>query len=109
MPAVPDELRQRLRKHGQEHALAWWDELSEEQARSLLDQLNALDLDHLAQLYARRDHSFAVPASSEIQPVPVIRLDANAGPARQAGEEALRRGEVAVLVVAGGQGTRLGF
>jgi UDP-N-acetylglucosamine/UDP-N-acetylgalactosamine diphosphorylase len=39
----------------------------------------------------------------------VTRLDEGAGPARQRGEEALRLGEVAVLLVAGGQGSRLGF
>src|SRR5262249_6174489 len=40
---------------------------------------------------------------------PSVRLDPDDAQLRSAGEEALRRGEVAVLVVAGGQGSRLGF
>jgi UDP-N-acetylglucosamine/UDP-N-acetylgalactosamine diphosphorylase len=109
MIAVPDDLRPRLWAHGQEHVLAGWDRLSDEERHGLLDQLRGLDLKQLRELYARRDHSFAVPPPERIQPVPVIRPDADAAEARRLGEEALRRGEVAVLLVAGGQGSRLGF
>jgi UDP-N-acetylglucosamine/UDP-N-acetylgalactosamine diphosphorylase len=108
---VPDELLQRLRRHGQEHVLAWWDELNEEQADAFHRQLAELDLEHLADLYAQRDRPFPLPRPEDIEPVPVITLedDEGADAARTLGEVALRRGEVAVLVVAGGQGTRLGF
>jgi len=109
MIAVPDDLRQRLQKYGQEHVLAGWDRLSDEERRGLFDQLRRLDLRQLRELYARRDHSFAVPPPERIRPVPVIPADADAAEARRQGEEALRRGEVAVLLVAGGQGSRLGF
>jgi UDP-N-acetylglucosamine/UDP-N-acetylgalactosamine diphosphorylase len=109
MTAVPDDLRQRLQTHGQEHVLAGWDRLSDEERRGLFDQLRRLDLRQLRELYARRDHSFAVPPPERIRPVPVIPADADAAEARRQGEEALRRGEVAVLLVAGGQGSRLGF
>lgn len=110
MLTVPDDLRQHLRRHQQEHVLAWWDELDDGRRRALLDQLKALDLPRLRQLYEQRDHGFPVPTPEQIKPVPVIPADdpANAARRRQ-GEEALRRGEVAVLVVAGGQGSRLGF
>jgi UDP-N-acetylglucosamine/UDP-N-acetylgalactosamine diphosphorylase len=109
MPANFEDVRQFLKKYGQEHVLAWWGELDGRQRQSLLDQVWTLDLARLAQLYERRDHSFPLPESHEIQPVPVVRLGAEAHEARRVGEEALRRGEVAVLVVAGGQGTRLSF
>ena len=109
MTAVPDDLRQRLQTHGQEHVLAGWDRLSDEERRGLLDQLRGLDLGQLRGLYGRRDHSFAVPPPERIRPVPVVRLGQDEGEARRRGEEALRRGEVAVLLVAGGQGSRLGF
>jgi UDP-N-acetylglucosamine/UDP-N-acetylgalactosamine diphosphorylase len=108
MTAVPDDLRQRLLEFGQEHVLSGWDRLSEDERRSLLDQLRGLDLALLRTLYANRDHSFAVPPPEKIQPVPVIPAVAD-GEARLRGEQALRNGEVAVLLVAGGQGSRLGF
>jgi UDP-N-acetylglucosamine/UDP-N-acetylgalactosamine diphosphorylase len=53
---------------------------------------------------------FQLPKPETIQPVPVIPANAasNTG-AKRRGEAALRAGQVAVLVVAGGQGSRLGF
>jgi UDP-N-acetylglucosamine/UDP-N-acetylgalactosamine diphosphorylase len=110
MLTVPESLRQRLRQHGQEHVLSWWDRLNDEERRELLAQLERLDLEQLQRLHAQRDHSHAVPPADRIGPVPVIPRDAPDNAARQReGEEALRRGEVAALVVAGGQGSRLGF
>jgi UDP-N-acetylglucosamine/UDP-N-acetylgalactosamine diphosphorylase len=109
MVQVPDDLRQRLREHGQEHVLAGWDRLSDAEREGLLQQMRGLDLGQLRRLYEQRERSFAVPPAERIAPVPVIGLDADAREARRLGEEALRRGEVAVLLVAGGQGSRLGF
>jgi UDP-N-acetylglucosamine/UDP-N-acetylgalactosamine diphosphorylase len=108
MTAVPDDLRQRLQTHGQGHVLSGWDQLADDDRRGLLEQLRGLNLTQLQTLYANRDHSFAVPPAERIQPVPVIPAGAN-GVARLRGEAALRAGEVAVLLVAGGQGSRLGF
>src|SRR5262249_9629449 len=109
MLSVPDDLRQRLKSYGQEHVLIGWERLSDEQRQELLQQVRNLDLAQLRKRYANRDQSFAVPPPERIQPVPVIALDADTAEARRAGEEALRHGEVAVLLVAGGQGSRLGF
>ena len=108
MLSVPEDLSQRLRQHGQEHVLTWWGELGERDRRNLLDQLRALDLEQLRGLYAARDETYALPAPERIAPVPIARLTGDER-TRALGEEALRRGEVAVLMVAGGQGSRLGF
>jgi UDP-N-acetylglucosamine/UDP-N-acetylgalactosamine diphosphorylase len=109
MITVPEDLRQRLRQHGQEHVLAWWDELNDQERQGLLGQLQGLDLDQLQSLYADRDRISAAPSQDQIAPVPVARLDSHDRRLRELGESALRRGEVAALVVAGGQGSRLGF
>jgi UDP-N-acetylglucosamine/UDP-N-acetylgalactosamine diphosphorylase len=110
MPTVPDDLNQRLRAAGQEHVLRWWDRLSDDERRELVQQIEALDLDEFARLFAQRDHVYTAPSMETIRPVPVVPVDSpdNLRYCRL-GEEALRRSEVAVLVVAGGQGTRLGF
>jgi UDP-N-acetylglucosamine/UDP-N-acetylgalactosamine diphosphorylase len=109
MRAVPDDLRLRLQQYDQEHVLAWWDQLSDAERDDLVRQLQGLDLAQLRRLYEDRDQAFAVPPPERIAPVPVIPLGADATAARARGEEALRQGEVAVLLVAGGQGSRLGF
>jgi UDP-N-acetylglucosamine/UDP-N-acetylgalactosamine diphosphorylase len=108
--ALPPDLSEALRHHRHEHVLAWWDQLDDAGRAALVRQLQGLDLDLFDRLWAERDRSFAAPDPARIQPVPVIP---RGGPAdaedRRLGEESLRRGEVAVLVVAGGQGSRLGF
>src|SRR5207245_5369109 len=68
-----------------------------------------LDFAMLAKLYASRDVLDAIPPLHRIAPLPDILPDAPDPEAKALGEAALARGEVAALVVAGGQGTRLGF
>jgi UDP-N-acetylglucosamine/UDP-N-acetylgalactosamine diphosphorylase len=107
---LSDRLREQLRGHQQDHVLTWWDRLNDDERRHLAGQLESIDLAQMRQLYEKREQTFPVPAPERIQPVPVIAED-SAENARVAplGVEALRQGEVAVLVVAGGQGSRLGF
>src|SRR6516165_4524009 len=107
---LPDDLRQKLHEHRQEHVPSGWDRLDDAARRRLIEQLRSIDLDRLAQLYRERDRTYQPPDSSQIRPIPVVPPDAPDNAAMRAvGETALRRGEVAVLVVAGGQGSRLGF
>jgi UDP-N-acetylglucosamine/UDP-N-acetylgalactosamine diphosphorylase len=110
MTTIPDDLLRRLRSVGQEHVLRWWDRLTDAERAELAGQIQALDLDELGRLHADRDRAYTPPSWDAIKPVPVVptRSPDNLRYHR-IGEEALRRGEVAALVVAGGQGTRLGF
>jgi UDP-N-acetylglucosamine/UDP-N-acetylgalactosamine diphosphorylase len=109
MVNLPTDLRQSLQKQRQDHVLAHWERLEDSQRRELLDQLGRLNLDQLQKLYQERDHATPLPGLDRIQPIPVTQIDPGDRQARAQGEEALRRGEVAVLLVAGGQGSRLGF
>jgi UDP-N-acetylglucosamine/UDP-N-acetylgalactosamine diphosphorylase len=109
MPSLPEALQQRLRQYGQEHVLVAWARLTDAERRELAMQLEAIDLDQLQQLYTHRDESYSLPPAEAISPVPVLGLDQASSAVREQGEQALRRGEVAVLIVAGGQGSRLGF
>jgi UDP-N-acetylglucosamine/UDP-N-acetylgalactosamine diphosphorylase len=109
MPDVPPQLRRKLQQYGQEHVLASWPQLNDNERQELLGQVEGLDLEQLRRLYAQRDHTWTLPPLESIAPVPVARLDPADQATRGLGEEALRHGAVAALVVAGGQGTRLGF
>ena len=106
MVAIPEKLHQDLLAFGQKHVLDFWNQLNDAERNELLGQLQELDLAQLRRLYAGRDKTFVVPAPERIAPVPVQHLDPADGAPRSLGENALRRGEVAVLVVAGGQGSR---
>lgn len=108
MTDVPTDLAERLLAHGQGHVLAGWDALPHERRAALAAQLEDVDLPTLAELYARRDEPADVPAPERIAPMVPEPEQASADAVR-AGEDALRAGKVGVVVVAGGQGTRLGF
>src|SRR5688572_21662918 len=107
---APPDLIHRLRLHGQEHVLSGWDRLTPGERTAFVGQLAGVDLAELDALYKRKDEPHTVlPSRERIAPLPVESGDAIPASAVSRGEDALRRGEVAALVVAGGQGSRLGF
>lgn len=116
-PTPPRDLEERLQKHGQGHLLRFWAELDPASRAALADEIRAVDFDRLDPLIAELVHqnAAAAPETSQVAPVEVRRLPRTDGErvawrhAAERGEAMLAAGEVAVVVVAGGQGTRLGF
>lgn len=110
-----EALRKALREHGQEHVLAFWPDLAEGARRKLSKQLGSMDLELLARLVRGEGVFEPDPDVSSIDEPEVVTLPATEedrtrrGAARERGLEEMRGGRVAALVVAGGQGTRLGF
>lgn len=108
-------LRAKAERFGQGHLFAWWDKLSGPDRDSLLQQIHGVDFELLRSLTDElvRRQKPAEPVA--LAPAPIIRLprdERDREDARQAadlGEALLAEGRVAPLVVAGGQGTRLGF
>ncbi len=100
----------------QNSVLRFENELDPPQRQKLEAQLQALDLNlinHLTETYVRHKPQIALPRN--IQPAiafPQHPDPANASlykQARQAGLQLVRDGKVAAFLVAGGQGTRLGY
>lgn len=109
-------LRERLHGIGQEHVLRFWDDLDEAGRARLTRQLEALDLDAIADLaetYVRNKVPFELPATIEpVEALPREPRDEQRelyAEADRRGRELVRDGKVAAFLVAGGQGTRLGF
>src|SRR5207342_3275539 len=106
--STPDvrELHVRLARHGQEHLLRFWDELDEGERTRLAADLDQIDLDLVDGLVAKvLDWGEPIDPGT-IEAPEVVRP----GPEDVfTGRGVLAAGEVAVVVVAGGQGTRLGF
>ncbi len=108
------QLREQFAAYGQDHVFRFWDGLAPDDRRSLARQAMGIDLDELQHTF-RRTQQLGGPDARKLAPASVDALPTHGGdPARRAeararGETLLTGGRVAVLVVAGGQGTRLGF
>ncbi|MGE3809223.1 MAG: UTP--glucose-1-phosphate uridylyltransferase [Gemmataceae bacterium] len=110
MDQVPADLRECLCRFGQDHVLDFWDQLHAQQRQKLVDQLRLLELEELQRLFQKRHEPATLPAPHQIEPVKLgLPVDRSESELCTLGKQALDRGEVALLVVAGGQGSRLGF
>lgn len=113
----PDAKRQELisflSRFGQDHLLDGWEQLAPSAQAALAAEIKALDLPLLQQLYRERTAEVLVPSEPpqppEVVPLPRSAADqAQRRADRDVGEQLLRAGQVAVVLVAGGQGSRLG-
>ncbi len=115
MNADVDALRTLAEEHGQGHVFRWWNELDDTWRAYLLEQVAGLDFAELDGLIARFVLGSHTPDFGELVPAqPITVPDTPEGEAarRRAtaiGEDAIRAGHVAALVVAGGLGTRLRY
>lgn len=109
-------IRAKLNEIAQGHVLRFWDQLDPAGRKKLLDQLAALDLDSIAELAeteVRHKPQLALP--KDIQPVQAYPRQPDAQrrqlyrDAEIRGQELLHQGKIGAFLVAGGQGTRLGY
>ena len=106
-----------LKKHQQSHLLAFWDQLNTDQKQGLLAQIQQLDfakIDYWVANFVKKSDTAAIRADL----VPALSYNLNPADPQQKskyakavelGKELISAGKVAAFVVAGGQGTRLGF
>jgi len=108
-------LLQLVRDAGQEHVLRHWGKLTERSRRQLLHQIALIDFDLMTKLYREYILIKSSPDSNSLEPAETITLaHQHANPEevkkmKVRGEEMLRAGKIAAVLVAGGQATRLGF
>jgi UDP-N-acetylglucosamine/UDP-N-acetylgalactosamine diphosphorylase len=112
-----EQLAAKLQPFGQEHLIEFWHVLSDAERRQLADQIRAIDFEQIAALFQQTEASHDWTAiSRRAEPPRAMRLtDRRQGgrfdraQAIQRGKDALAAGRIGVLLVAGGQGSRLGF
>jgi UDP-N-acetylglucosamine/UDP-N-acetylgalactosamine diphosphorylase len=114
---VLENIKKLLKKHNQGHLLAFWEQLDPIQRQNLLAQIEELDFSEINDWVAsllKKSIPVAVPADFapawSYNPVPASpEQERKYGKAIELGRELISAGKVAAFVVAGGQGTRLGF
>ena len=111
------ELSELLKRHGQGHLLAFWEELDESGRLNLLSQIERLDfsgIDSWVDRYVKNPRPHVIsenifpPACYPAEPVGAEQEEKYRKAVR-VGESLISGGKVAAFVVAGGRGTRLGF
>ncbi len=116
MPHISD-IQEKLQQHGQGHLLRFYDELAEHQQINLLEQIAKIDfhqLDRLIESHVKQHPPVQIsegirPPETEPRRPADQDTQARHAEARAHGQKLLREGKVAAFVVAGGQGTRLGY
>ncbi|MFT4539547.1 MAG: UDP-N-acetylglucosamine/UDP-N-acetylgalactosamine diphosphorylase [Planctomycetota bacterium] len=114
-PAMIDALRKAAEAYGQGHVFAFWDDLDEPRRNVLAGQVSQVDFDltrELGELLSKPTTEQAVPSFEPPELFPLVRderKDQEARAAIKQGEALMSEGLVAAILVAGGQGSRLGF
>ncbi|KAL8614451.1 hypothetical protein ACOMHN_007787 [Nucella lapillus] len=113
-----DKLRSRLAASGQSHLMQFWDKLTEEEKQVLYDELKLIDLDEVNRYFKDVDASLKnsgekIDDCLETLPSEVCGSAHSSDPAdtakyRKIGLTEVGQNRVGVLLLAGGQGTRLG-
>lgn len=118
---IPSDILGRLQQFGQAHLVQFWDELDEQGQQRLLNQIEEIDFPLVERLIAQRSspgeshESAADLAARATAPQQLVRLphskddQIRQAHAAAAGEDLLRDGKIGAILVAGGQGSRLGF
>lgn len=97
----------KLEKYGQLHVLKYYDELTPEEQKELLQQIEDTDMEVLALCSHRNEPD----ERGKITPLAVMQLpeiEANKEEFTSAGIDAIKAGKVGAVLLAGGMGTRLG-
>ncbi|XP_025420849.1 UDP-N-acetylhexosamine pyrophosphorylase [Sipha flava] len=107
-----------LKKYDQEHILRFWDKLDEKEKKILLDDIHDINIPEVIEMFRRTVENIRAEQQKlddKMNPIPAELYGAvNRSPEElltkyeQIGLEQISQGRVGVLLMAGGQGTRLG-
>jgi UDP-N-acetylglucosamine/UDP-N-acetylgalactosamine diphosphorylase len=115
MDTTMGAVRERAETEGQGHVFRFWDELDAAGRARLGAEVAALDWETVSRLRALLERPSEAQASASFAPPELFTLErdaadsARAAEARAAGARELATGRVGYVLVAGGQGSRLGF
>ena len=105
------QIKDLLKKYNQEHLLAFWYELTDEQKENFLFQLSHINFKKVDSLY-KSLKTISIPEGEIVEPLDYYIKNEISTKERRAlenqGTEILKNGHYAVVTMAGGQGTRLG-
>ena len=103
-----NDVKKILEKYGQTHLLKYYNELSSENQVKLLNQINSIDFSLLS-LLDNKEHKVEKGKLEPLGALTINEIEQKKDEFLAAGLDAIRKGKVGAVLLAGGQGTRLGF
>lgn len=103
-----EEAKQKCEKAGQGHLLAYFDELTGEEQVNLLDQIEKMDIT-LLDLLKKDSKEVEKGVLEPLGAVTLKEIQQEKEEYLQLGTKAIQAGKVGAVLLAGGQGTRLGL
>lgn len=113
--SFPQPVVDKLEQYAQQHLLKWVDELNDDDRRRLQQQIEQAEFEQVASLITshggdeKTGNGTSLAERAEPPQNLIGQTADNDAEAIAHGEAALRAGKVGVILVAGGQGSRLGF
>ena len=105
-----NEAKEKLEKYNQNQLLSHYEELSSEKKQYLLNQIIRIDFNQIDKLYKQIKTEINI-GKEKIEPISYIEKEKISKEEKEKyfnlGEEEIREGKLAVVTMAGGQGTRL--
>lgn len=103
-----EEAKRKCEQVGQQHLLAYYDELTKEDQEKLLAQIEKMDIT-LLDLLKKESKEVEKGKLEPLGAVTLEEIQKEKDGYRKMGCEAIRAGKVGAVLLAGGQGTRLGL
>lgn len=103
-----EKARELLKEYKQEQLLHFYEELGEKEKTDLLEQIETLDFSLLDNL-SKRDKTEERGKLEPLAAVEIAEIEKKKEEFQKIGLEAIRNGKIGAVLLAGGQGTRLGL
>lgn len=104
-----EEIKAILKKYSQEHLLNHYEQLDDMHKKQLLEEIENIDFELMNSLYSKAEKQ-EKKVEDEITPIDYLdkyKLNEQYKYYENIGKKAIKEGKLAVVTMAGGQGTRL--
>lgn len=107
------QVEKELKEYGQEHIIEWIGKLKDTEKEELIEQISDIDLSEITTLYQNIKSDSNKINQHQITPIDYVdknkMSDKDRSELKKIGEQIIKDNQYAIVTMAGGQGTRLGF